>query len=72
MPLLQHDTKKVNDVAKYPHDVTHSPDALRYWCSPHQLGTDVIAEKMADPFHMHRETNDDGISDDYFFGGFHN
>ena len=33
LPLLQHDEKKPNDVANEPHELTHSPDALRYFCS---------------------------------------
>lgn len=31
LPQLQHDMKNVNDVAKEPHDITHGPDALRYF-----------------------------------------
>ena len=31
MALLQYDENKLNDVAKEPHDITHSPDALRYF-----------------------------------------
>ena len=32
MPLLQYDDKKPNDVALTPHEITHGPDALRYFC----------------------------------------
>lgn len=32
LPLLQHDEKKVNDVATEPHEITHAPDALRGFC----------------------------------------
>lgn len=32
IPALQHDEKKPNDCAKEPHETTHSPDALRYFC----------------------------------------
>lgn len=32
MRLLQHDEVRVNDVAKNPHDITHLPDSLRYFC----------------------------------------
>ncbi len=31
LPLLQYDEKKVNDAATEPHEVTHAPDALRYF-----------------------------------------
>lgn len=31
LPALQYDEKKPNDVATEPHELTHAPDALRYW-----------------------------------------
>lgn len=33
LPQLQHDEKKPNDVANEPHELTHAPDAVRYFCS---------------------------------------
>lgn len=33
LPMLQHDEKNPNDVATEPHELTHGPDALRYYCS---------------------------------------
>lgn len=33
LPQLQHDDKDPNDVATEPHEITHAPDALRYFCS---------------------------------------
>ena len=32
LPLLQFDAKNANDCATEPHELTHSPDALRYFC----------------------------------------
>lgn len=32
LPSLTHDSKNVNDVANNPHEYTHAPDALRYFC----------------------------------------
>ena len=32
LPLLQYDEKKPSDTAKEPHEITHAPDALRYFC----------------------------------------
>jgi phage terminase large subunit len=32
LPQLQHDEKDPNDVATEPHEITHAPDALRYFC----------------------------------------
>jgi phage terminase large subunit len=33
IPLLQRDDKDPNDVAQEPHEFTHGPDAIRYFCS---------------------------------------
>ena len=33
LPALQHDEKNPNDVAVEPHELTHAPDALRYFCT---------------------------------------
>lgn len=38
IPLLQYDSKDTNDVSKSPHDVTHLPDALRYWAISRPFG----------------------------------
>lgn len=32
LPAVQYDNKNPNDVAKEPHELTHAPDALRYFC----------------------------------------
>lgn len=37
LPALIHDAKNPNDVANEPHEITHIPDALRYFCTMHQL-----------------------------------
>lgn len=36
LPALQHDDKNPNDVATEPHELTHIPDALRYFCTMYQ------------------------------------
>lgn len=33
IPLLQFDEKKPNDVSGEPHELTHAPDAIRYFCA---------------------------------------
>lgn len=45
LPLLQHDDKNPNDVANEPHELTHGPDAIRYFCS---MRTSPSAEKTKD------------------------
>ena len=31
LPALTHDEKHINDVATEPHELTHAPDAIRYF-----------------------------------------
>lgn len=33
LPLLQFDPKRPNDAANDPHEITHAPDAIRYFCA---------------------------------------
>lgn len=33
IPLAMHDEKDPNDMANEPHEITHSIDAIRYWCA---------------------------------------
>lgn len=48
---LQFNIKKPKDASTEPHEITHSPDALRYWCSRYQFGTRVEKPKeVYDPF----------------------
>lgn len=32
LPLLQYDDRRPTDVAQTPHEITHGPDAIRYFC----------------------------------------
>lgn len=63
IPLLQHDDKKPNDVSLNPHEITHGPDALRYfaiyWTSSPIEAVKELAEKM-------KWTED--MLDDYYSG----
>lgn len=73
IPQLQHDKNKVNDVATEPHDITHAPDALRYWCTQRQLVTEIEPEPEFNQW-AHEEPKDDGINcaptEDYLTGGY--
>jgi phage terminase large subunit len=42
---IQADDKNPNDCAKQPHDVTHSVDAVRYFCISRQMAAEALAEK---------------------------
>lgn len=44
LKCLMHDNTDPNDVSKNPHDITHSPDALRYYAKSHIVVPDPIKE----------------------------
>lgn len=75
LPLLQFDEKKVNDVANEPHEVTHAPDALRYfaisWTYPTAKKTP--AQKDVLPFALQDDPRpaDNEFSDDYLSAMFY-
>ncbi len=45
LPALQRDNKKPTDCMTEPHDITHLPDALRYFCLQYVYPTEVKPEK---------------------------
>ena len=45
LPMLVHDQKDPNDCAKEPHEITHAPDALRYFCAGRPAGTYIPPER---------------------------
>lgn len=46
LPKLMHDEKKYNDVAKEPHELTHAPDALRYFIAARPISN---PERIKEP-----------------------
>lgn len=57
---VQHDEKNPSDVAKEPHEYTHSPDAIRYLCVFRAMGA------MHEP---EQPDEDEGLAyDDYMTG----
>ena len=48
LPALQHDEKHPNDCATEPHEVTHAPDALRYFCDGCPLPASVPGKWNSD------------------------
>ena len=42
LPALQRDTKRPTDCMTEPHDITHLPDALRYFCLQYTTPTNVV------------------------------
>lgn len=48
LPLVLHDPKNPNDVAKEPHEVTHAPDAVRYFVAGQPLAAESQVERDED------------------------
>lgn len=55
---LQHDKTNTDDVAKDPHEITHGPDALRYFAQTYVLPAEVQIEE--------EEEEEEGGTMDYF------
>lgn len=45
IPLLQFDDKHPSDAATEPHEITHAPDAIRYFCAGRPMSAPVIEHK---------------------------
>ena len=67
LPLLQHDPKRPGDAATRPHDVTHSTDALRYWCSRRQEAPLPVRDEVREAFAPRKPRGD---IEGYLFGGY--
>lgn len=50
LPALRHDEKHPNDVATEPHELTHAPDALRYFCDGMPLPAEVPVDKTSEDY----------------------
>ncbi len=46
LPALVHDSRNVNDVSSTPHEYTHGPDALRYFCVMHWDNTSRTVQSI--------------------------
>ncbi len=45
IPLLQYDAKQSSDAATTPHDITHAPDAIRYFCAGRPYAARTVQKK---------------------------
>jgi phage terminase large subunit len=54
LPQVQRDEKDPNDVATEPHELTHSVDALRYFCIMRQRPSETLRNNEIDEFHRAR------------------
>ena len=63
LPALQYDQKNPNDVAKEPHELTHAPDAIRYFAAGRPIAADKVVEEGDEPL-----TYEDEVEDFLSFG----
>lgn len=63
LPAVQHDDKHPNDVATEPHELTHAPDALRYFCDGLPLPAEVPAERDTEDYIPTYEEEIDDFND---------
>jgi phage terminase large subunit len=54
IPLLQYDDKNPNDVATEPHEITHAPDAIRYYFAGNPKANTPIQPKKVYNFDFER------------------
>lgn len=62
---IQHDEKNVSDCAKQPHDITHRPDALRYFCQMRTLPAEMVDEEEPEDWGRQKLTS----YEDFMVGG---
>jgi phage terminase large subunit len=63
LKMLQYDETKKDDAATKPHEITHAPDALRYWCSLRQLKAQAVRKPPFYNFESERMAEEAGWGD---------
>ena len=58
LPAVRHDEKKPNDISKEPHELTHAPDALRYFCDGLPLPAEPEKKKNVIVYNYNDEMED--------------
>ena len=61
LPQVQHDEKKIGDIANEPHEITHAPDAIRGFCVYWTQEPIFVPKKQELPFELQTEEPDDDI-----------
>lgn len=75
LSTIQKDSKDPNDVAKDPHELTHYPDALRYFCNSRMFPTVQPESEQHYNFNFERPQKDEmsyfggEVTEDYLSGG---
>lgn len=61
---LERDGKRYNDVSKEPHEITHAPDALRYFIAGQPFANEPKKEKEIFNFDFEKEAQNDDMNID--------
>lgn len=61
LPQVQHDDKRIGDIAIEPHEITHAPDALRGFCVYWTQEPIFVPKKEELPFELRTEEPDEEI-----------
>lgn len=61
LPQLQHDDKKIGDIANEPHEITHAPDAIRGFCVYWTQEPIFVPKKKELPFELQTDESDEEI-----------
>mgnify|MGYP004641058725 FL=1 len=61
LPQVQHDEKRIGDIANEPHELTHSVDAIRGFCVYWTQEPIFIPKKQELPFELQTEEEDEDI-----------
>lgn len=61
LPQIQHDEKRVGDIANEPHELTHSVDAIRGFCVYWTQEPIFMPKKQELPFELQTEEEDEDI-----------
>jgi phage terminase large subunit len=73
IPACQYNVKKPNDVMTEPHYVTHSPDALRAWCSVYHSETIIPPAPKVYNFECEKPKTEGWggeVTEEYLTGGY--
>jgi phage terminase large subunit len=66
---IQTDDKNPNDCAKEPHEITHAPDMVRYYCISRTLKTDPQSVTSGAPAQTIYDDEDEDDYNEHMTGG---
>lgn len=63
LPQLQHDSGQTGDCARQPHEITHGPDAIRYFCAGRPRPAAAVRDRRRPAFRTGRQPNPGGLGE---------